>query len=71
MKVWIGNTALISVRLVNCKICNHTIRNKVFLDKFSCQLDVFFLGKFILQSHVKAVSKLCIVILFYLFHLIP
>ena len=71
MKVWIWNTAFISVRLVNCQVSNHAIRDKVFLDKFSCQLDVFFQGKFILQSHVKAVSKLCIVILFYLFHLIP
>ena len=59
MKMWIWDTAFISVWLVNGKVHYHATAYKMLGEESSCKGDIFFLGKFVLKGNIEAVGELC------------
>ena len=55
----------------SCNINGHATAHKLLQQKFPCQSDVFFKGKFILQGNVKAVCKLGVLSTLGFFHGVP
>ena len=71
MKMGIGYAAVLSVWLVYSEVNHHATAHKVLQQKLPCKSDVFLKGKFILQSNVKAVCKLCRLSTLGFFHGVP
>ena len=71
MDVRVGDASVLLVRGMDGKIGNHSFVHQTALHKLPRQRNVFFHRKFILQSNIKAVSKLRFLVFLYLFHRIP
>jgi len=58
MKMWIRDTAVLLVRLVDGEVYNHTSADKLIGNELPCKSDVLVKRKFVLQGNVKAVCRL-------------
>ncbi len=71
MKMGIGDTAVLLVRLVDGEVGNHAPAHKLLGHKLPRKNDVFFQRKFVLQGNVKAVCELGSLAPFHLLHGVP
>ncbi len=71
MKMGIGDTAVLLVRLVDGEVGNHAPAHKLLGHKLPRKNDVFFQRKFVLQGNVKAVCKLGFLAALGLLHGVP
>ncbi len=71
MKMGIGDTAVLLVRLVDGEVGNHAPAHKLLRNKLPCKSDVFLQRKFVLQGNVKAICKLGFLAALGLLHGVP
>ena len=71
MKMWIWDTAFLTIWLMNSEVHHHATADKMLGKELSCKGDVFFQGKFILKGNVEAVSKLRFLSFLHFFNGVP
>ena len=71
MEVWVGDTAVFFVRLVDGKVCNHATGDEVVQQELPREGDVFLSRELVLQRDVEAVGELRVFVALHILDRVP